>query len=59
MVARDGLKEGVSYVFTDAQRSFLANIEYPYREARRKFRRERWEEVGCHGRWIKKRNSAY
>jgi hypothetical protein len=38
---RDSLKEGVSCAFTNAQRSFLANIEHHCRESRRKLMRER------------------
>jgi hypothetical protein len=30
----NSLKEGVSYTFTDAQRSFLVNIEYHYPKPR-------------------------
>jgi hypothetical protein len=38
---RDSLKEGVSYAFTNAQRSFLANIEHHHPEWRQKLMRER------------------
>jgi hypothetical protein len=57
---RDSLKEGVPYAFTDAQRSLLVNIEYHYREARRKLVRERYsrkEDAESGG--IKKHNTAY
>ena len=57
---RDSLKEGVSYAFTDAQRSFLVNIEYHYRAARRKLVRERVSNKSDdQPDGVKKRDNAY
>jgi hypothetical protein len=57
---RDSLKEGVSYAFTDAQRSFLVNIKYHYREARRKLVRERdSSKEDTESGEIKKQSTAY
>jgi uncharacterized protein len=60
MVACDSLKEGVSYAFTNAQRSFLFNMEYHYREARRKLVRERDScNKDTESGGIKKQKTAY